>query len=66
MSYILAHTRLGFCLWDIPAVIILVAIIVFFIVKAKKMKEEQEELEDQIAKLYADDSMADVADGVTE
>lgn len=57
MAYILEHTRLGFCLLDIPAVIILVAIIAFFVIKAKKMKDEQKELEEQIAKLNADDGV---------
>lgn len=66
MAYLLAHTRLGFCPLDIIAGIILIGIIVFYVYKTMKMKEEQKDLEDQIAKLYANDSMQDVADPVTE
>jgi Ca2+/Na+ antiporter len=49
MAYILAHSRLGFCWWDIPALIVLIAVIVVFLVKYFKMRNTEKELEDQLS-----------------
>lgn len=57
MSYILEHTILGFCWWDIPALLILIGIAVYFVVKNHKRKEEEKDLEDQLSELYADDAV---------
>ena len=57
MSYIFEHTRLGFCWWDLLALIILVIVVVAFAVKRSKLKDEQDELEDQLSELYAEDSV---------
>ena len=57
MSYIFEHTRLGFCWWDLLAVVILVIVVVAFAVKRSKLKDEQGELEDQLSELYAEDSV---------
>ena len=57
MSYIFEHTRLGFCWWDLLAVVILVIVVVAFAVKRSKLKDEQDELEDQLSELYAEDSV---------
>ena len=57
MSYILEHTRLGFCWWDLLALVILVIVVVAFAVKRSKLKDEQDELEDQLSELYAEDSV---------
>ena len=54
MSYIFEHTRLGFCWWDLLALVILVIVVVAFAVKRSKLKDEQDELEDQLSELYAD------------
>lgn len=55
MSYIFEHTRLGFCWWDLLALVILVIVVVAFAVKRSKLKDEQDELEDQLSELYAED-----------
>ncbi|MCF0144192.1 MAG: hypothetical protein HUJ79_03635 [Firmicutes bacterium] len=55
MSNIFAHTVLGFCWWDIPAAIVLIAVIVVFIVRSRKLKQEKEELEDQLADFEVQD-----------
>ena len=47
MSYIFEHTRLGFCWWDLLALVILVIVVVAF----------ADELEDQLSELYAEDSV---------
>lgn len=57
MTYIFGHTTLGFCWWDIPALIVLIVVIVAFAVKHHNMKKEESNLEDQISELYADDSV---------
>lgn len=57
MSYIFEHTRLGFCWWDLLAFVILVIVVVAFAVKRSKLKDEQDELEDQLSELYAEDSV---------
>ena len=54
MSYIFEHTRLGFCWWDLLALVILVIVVVAFAVKRSKLKDE---LEDQLSELYAEDSV---------
>lgn len=48
---------LGFCWWDIPALLILIGIAVYFVVKNHKRKEEEKDLEDQLSELYADDAV---------
>ena len=57
MSYIFEHTRLGFCWWDLLALVSLVIVVVAFAVKRSKLKDEQDELEDQLSELYAEDSV---------
>lgn len=57
MSYILEHTMLGFCWWDLPALFILIVVIAAFFWKHHDMKKQEKDLEDQISKLYADDAV---------
>lgn len=45
MQYLFEHTTLGFCWWDLVAVIVLVGIIIFCREKIKKMEDEKKELE---------------------
>ena len=54
MTYILQHTRLGFCWLDLIALIVLIGVVAMFIVKRNKMKKEEKELQDQLSALYAD------------
>lgn len=55
MSYIFEHTRLGFCWWDLIALIILIVVAVIFIYKFLQMKKTQKDLEDQISEIYSED-----------
>ncbi len=55
MSYILEHTRLGFCWWDLIALIILIVVAVIFVYKFMSMKKTQKDLEDQISEIYSED-----------
>lgn len=57
MSYIIEHSVLGFCLWDLPAVIVLIIVIAGFIWKHHDMKKQEKDLEDQISELYANDTV---------
>ena len=54
MTYILQHTRLGFCWLDLIALGILIVVVTMFLVKRNKMKKEEQELQDQLSELYAD------------
>ena len=57
MRYIIAHSRLGFCWWDLLALIILLAVIIVWMVKCHDLKKEQDDYEDQLSDLYAGDSV---------
>jgi protein-S-isoprenylcysteine O-methyltransferase Ste14 len=57
MSYILSHTVLGFCWWDLPALIVLIVVIAAFAVKHHNMKKEEKDLEDQLSELYTDETV---------
>lgn len=56
VSYIFEHTILGFCWWDLPALIILLAVLIFYVVKRRDMKKEEKELQDQLAEITAADN----------
>ena len=56
MSYIIDHTVFGFCWWDIPALIILIAVIVVFAKKHHDMKKQENALEDQLEELRGDEA----------
>ncbi|MDD6311791.1 MAG: hypothetical protein PUB09_07740 [Firmicutes bacterium] len=56
------HTLLGFCGWDLPAAIILIAVIVIFIIRDRKLKHKVNELEDQLDELKEGPD-ADVSEG---
>ena len=51
-----SRSVLGFCWWDLPALIVLILVIVVFAWKHHDMKKQEKDLEDQIAELYADDT----------
>lgn len=55
MSYILEHTRLGFCWWDLITLIILIVVAVIFVYKFMNMKKTQKDLEDQISEIDSED-----------
>ncbi|MBA4700829.1 MAG: hypothetical protein H2212_15515 [Ruminococcus sp.] len=57
MSYILSHTVLGFCWWDLPALIVLIVVIAAFAVKHHNMKKKEKDLEDQLSELYTDETV---------
>lgn len=57
MSFVFEHSALGFCWWDLPAAIVLIVVVVAFIWKHHDMKKQERELEDEISKLYVDDTV---------
>ena len=57
MLYILEHTRLFWCWWDLLALIVLIVVIAVFAMKHHDMKKEEKDLEDQISELFADDTV---------
>lgn len=64
MEFLFAHTRIGFCWWDLLALLILIAVIVIFIVKVHKQKKIEKELEDEIEELTAGQEVPEA--GVTD
>lgn len=58
MSYIIEHTKLGFCWWDLLAFIILIVVIAVFLVKRHDMKKEEKDLEDQLSEMYTNNTVA--------
>lgn len=68
MQYLLDHTTLGFCWWDIPALIVLAAVILYFIYRTRQQKDEIQDLEYQISALQAEEVLeeAESASEVTE
>ncbi|MDD6190180.1 MAG: hypothetical protein PUB75_01135 [Firmicutes bacterium] len=59
MNHAMHHTLLGFCWWDLPALIILIGIIVFLIVRHSKLKRYERELQDAIDEKAADGNLID-------
>lgn len=57
MSFIIQHTRFGFCWLDLIALIILIAVIAIVIVRRRDMKAEEKQLEEQLSAFYADDTV---------
>ena len=53
MSFILQHTRLGFCWLDLIALAVLIAVVVMFVIQKRKMNQEEKELQDQLSSIYA-------------
>lgn len=54
MAQFFEHAALGFCWWDLPAAILLVAVVALFVWKRHDLKKQERDLEDQIAGNYAD------------
>ena len=57
MAYLLEHTKLGFCWWDLLALLILLAVVIVYLVRRHNLKKAQKDLEDQLSDLYAEDSV---------
>ena len=57
MAYLLEHTKLGSCWWDLLALLILLAVVIVYLVRRYNLKKEQKDLEDQLSDLYAEDSV---------
>lgn len=57
MSYVLQHTVLGFCWWDLPALLVLVGIVVWAVMKHRKYAKIKKELEDALVEKDAAQSV---------
>lgn len=47
------HTRFGFCMWDIGALILLVAMVVVLVVHIIRQKKRENDLEDELSEKMA-------------
>ena len=57
--YAFVHTKLGFCFWDIPALIVLIAIIAIFVVHVIRQKRRENEFEDELSDKMAQKAAAE-------
>ncbi|WP_343210385.1 hypothetical protein [Anaerolentibacter hominis] len=48
---------LGFCMWDIPALVVLLLAITVFIVYNRQMKKKEQELSELLAQNMADQAV---------
>lgn len=55
----LLNITLGWCAWDLPALIVLIAMIVVFVVHRIKLKKREKNFENELADRWANDSMKD-------
>ena len=54
MSFLLQHTRLGFCWLDLIALAVLLVVIGVFVWQHRKLKKQEKELQDRLSAVYAD------------
>lgn len=52
-----SHSVLGFCAWDLPALIVLVAMMIVFITHRHNQKKREKDFEEQLADKLADQSV---------
>ncbi|NLD18750.1 MAG: hypothetical protein GX663_00675 [Clostridiales bacterium] len=57
MEHVVHNTVFGFCWWDLPAFLILVAVAVLFIVRHHNLKKRERELEDQLSEIYTNETV---------
>ena len=68
------HTVIGFCQWDLPALIILLIVAAILLWRNHKLKKREEELQDQIDEYARNSDLANesaanavpIASGMTE
>lgn len=51
------HTTFGFCLWDICALIVLVAMVVVLVVHIVKQKKRERDFEDELSEKLANEDV---------
>ena len=47
------HTKFGFCLWDLGALIVLLAMIIVLVVHVIRQKKREHDLEDELSEKKA-------------
>ena len=56
------NTLFGFCWWDLPAAIILIAILIIFILRHRKLTKRIDDLENKLNSLF--EESVDVEKGI--
>lgn len=57
MSFVISHTVLGWCLWDLVALVVLLGVSFYSWRKLSKLKDTRKELEDRLASLEAENAV---------
>ena len=52
-----AHTSFGWCFWDLPSLIVLIAMVVVFVVHRFRQHKRQKNFEDELADRMAGDTL---------
>ena len=50
------HTKFGFCMWDIGALIVLIAMIVVLVVHIIRQKKREQDFEDELSEKMAENN----------
>ena len=48
------NIALGFCFWDILALIVLLAVVIGFVIRTVNLNTPEKVLEDELSEIYAD------------
>ena len=48
------HTKFGFCLWDLGALVVLVAMVIVLVVHIVKQKKRERDFEDELSAKMAE------------
>lgn len=51
MAHLIEHTKVGFCLWDIPALLVVLLVVGVFVYNSIKLNKKKSGLEDQLEEL---------------
>lgn len=57
LEYMFSHSFFGLCVWDLPALIVLIAMVVVFAVHRHNMKKREKDFEDELSDRWADSSV---------
>lgn len=56
------HTRFGFCLWDVGALVVLVLIVVMLAVHTVRQRKREQDFEDELSARMAEETDEHSAD----
>lgn len=52
-----AHSSFGWCFWDLPSLLVLIAMVVIFVLHRMQQRKREKTYEDELADKMADNSV---------